>query len=255
MNEPRIVLFDLESLPDLDEAMKKFPQLSNYPGLTLKADINSIICFGYKIVGEKQVHCINAWDFPTWKKDVNDDRALIKAAIEILKDADAIVTHNGKRFDEKFLRTRMLIHKMNPLPKIPHVDTCAIARSNLYLFNNKLDTLGDRIVNERKLENGGWDLWVKVRKREPKAMKLMEDYCKQDVALLSKVFESVKHLAKNIPNYNLFTAGLKPVCPSCGGTRLQSRGKQLTKTRVYNRYQCQDCASWSQSNLSGKNPR
>ena len=239
----------------MDKAMEVFPQLSRYPGLTLKADINSIICFGYKLAGDTETKCINAWDFPEWEENVNNDIPLITAAIEVLKDADAVVTHNGKRFDEKFLRTRMLIHDMVPLPKVHHIDTCSLARSNLMLFNNKLNTLGDKLIRETKLENGGWDLWVRTRKREPDSLKLMTEYCKQDVALLGKVFSKLKHLAKNIPNFNLYTGHMTPVCPSCGGTRLHARGTRGQKTRIYKRYQCQDCYSWASTDINDKNPR
>lgn len=239
----------------MDKAMEVFPQLSRYPGLTLKADINSIICFGYKIVGQPEVKCINAWDFPEWEQSVNNDIPLINAAVEILKDADAVVTHNGKRFDEKFLRTRMLIHDMVPLHKAHHIDTCALARSNLMLFNNKLNTLGDKLIRETKLENGGWDLWVRTRRKEPDSLKLMTDYCIQDVALLGKVFTKLKHLAKNIPNHNLYTPALQVLCPSCGGTRLHSRGLVGNKVKMYKRYQCQDCHSWARTDLGDKNPR
>jgi DNA polymerase elongation subunit (family B) len=133
MSEPRIVLWDLETLPNLKEVMKIFPSLSNYPGLTMKASINSIICFGYKIYGEKKTHCINAWDFPEWNKNVNDDKKLCQEAYSILSAADAIVTHNGRRFDWKFFQTRLLLHGMKPLSNIMHIDTGAASKSNLLM--------------------------------------------------------------------------------------------------------------------------
>lgn len=236
--------------------MEVYPQLSNYPGLTLKADICSVICFGYRIMGEKETKCINAWDFPEWKKDVNNDKPLLEAAYEILKDADAVITHNGRRFDEKFFKTRLMINDMPPLPLgMKHIDTCQLAKRNLYTFNNKLDTLGKLFAKERKLENGGWDLWVRVRKRDAKAMQLMTKYCIQDVVVLSKIFKKLIHLSKGLPNHNLFHVGQKHLCPSCGSTRLIGRGYNLTKTRSYKRLQCKDCHSWCQVDSSDRLPR
>jgi len=129
--KPKIIIFDLETMPNLKEALKVWPQLSQYPGKTLRASITSIICAGWKYHNEKKTHCINAWDFKNWKTNVNDDMEVCKAIREVLEDADAVVTHNGTRFDWKYLQTRLLINGLKPLPKIPHIDTCTIASRNL----------------------------------------------------------------------------------------------------------------------------
>ena len=238
--EPRIILFDLESLPNLPEVMKVFCGLSAYPGLTMKASINTIICFGYQVFGE-ETRCVNAWDFSSWKRDVNDDLEVVKRAREILQDADAIVTHNGRRFDLKFLQTRLLYHGLDPLPKIPHIDTCSIAKSHLLLFNNKMNTLAKFMTSEEKLENGGWELWVKVLNKDKEACKLMEEYCMQDVRTLNAVFKRLRPLISNLPNYNVFNPLDKPVCPQCGSTRLQKNGKAVRGLKIAQRHICTDC--------------
>lgn len=250
LKEPRILIWDIETLPNLKEVMRVFPQLSDYPGLTLKAQFNSIICFGYKFLGDKSVKCINAWDFPEWDKDVNADGPLIDKALEILSKSDAIVTHNGKRFDWKFFQTRLLIQGKNLLHKIPHIDTCAVSKSNLFGLNNRLNTLAKLTDSGQKLENGGWDLWCKVLERETKSMELMTRYCKQDVAVLEKVFLKLRPLISNLPNWNLFTDTGEKVCPSCGSIKIQSYGLRRTKTNLYRRFRCNDCLSVSQSPIS-----
>jgi DNA polymerase elongation subunit (family B) len=254
-SEPRIICFDLETLPNLTEVMKVFAGITDWPGKGMRADINSIICAGWKVFGEDKTHCINAWDFKGWKKNVNDDYEVVKGIYNVLKGADAVVTHNGKRFDWKFLTTRLMHHKLPTLPNIKHIDTCALSKRNLFLTANRLDKVGQFLTGDRKLENGGWDLWVKVLQRDPKAMKLMTDYCKQDVLLLEKVFKALRPFAKDIPNYNIFGRHEKPLCPTCGGTRLQKHGFQVTKTMMYQRYQCQDCASVCRTNVQNNLPR
>lgn len=250
-NEPKIVLWDLETLPNLKEVMKVYPQLSNYPGLTLKASITSVICAGYMTLGaDEKIRCINAWDFKTrWRKNVNDDYAVVKKIAEILSAADLIVTHNGKRFDLKFLQTRLFYHGLPPLPKIPHIDTCAEGKKNLLAFNNRLDTLAGILTDERKTDNGGWDLWVRVLNREPKAMKLMTDYCKQDVNVLHKIFLRLKPILKSLPNENLFAGPFAKVCPCCGSMAISKQGIRTRKTGVFQAYRCRNCYSWSQTKL------
>lgn len=258
MAEPRIVVFDIETLPILSEVLKVWPGLSNYPGLTLKASHNSIICAGWKVVGEKKVNCIDAWDFPAWEKDVNNDKALCKALYDVLMGADAVITQNGKRFDWKFLQTRLMIHGLPPLPKTPHIDTKQEAKKHLMMFNNRLGTLGQHLCGDDKLENGGWNLWVDVHARKKKAMQLMTKYCKQDVVLTEKVFLELRPLISTIPNFNIFCpeyAGGKRVCPMCGSTRLKSQGWRHTKTRSYKRLRCLDCQGFSATNAQGHVPR
>lgn len=252
--DPKVVFFDLEVLADMKEVRKVFFGIGNYPGLTLKASINSIICFGYKIQGEK-TKCINAWDFKNWNKNINDDSAVAREAFEILKDADAVVTHNGKRFDWKFMQTRLMKHGLPPLPNIRHVDTCALAKRHLYLFNNKLDTIGKFLVNDQKIDNGGGELWCRVADKDPSAMELMTRYCIQDVNLLEKVFKKLRPFANQLPNHNLFTVAKSKLCPTCGSTRLKSHGYHINKTTTYHRYRCRDCDAFSMTNVADELPR
>lgn len=241
--EPRVLLFDIETLPDLKSVMKVIPNLGDYPGLTLKASINSVLCFGYKIWGEKETKCINAWDFKSWNKNVNDDYEIIKKIYDIMIEADCFVTHNGKRFDLKFIQTRLLYHKLPPLPKILHIDTCEESKRNLLMFNNRLGTLAKFMTTEDKLENGGWDLWTKVMDRDKKSMKLMSEYCKQDVNVLEKVFKKLLPFVKSMPNHNMYSLKEDDVCPNCGSTRLQKNGTRTLKTRQTQRLTCYDCGT------------
>ncbi len=271
MAGPRIILFDLETVPNLFEALKVWPQLSNYPGITLRASITSIICAGWKVLGSKEVQCINAWDFPEWQNnivvdfqdvkascpfpDVNNDYALCKAISDVIVKADCIVSHNGRRFDWKFLQTRLIYHDLPPLPTIHHVDTCAEAKKHLFIFNNRLQTIARYLTKMEKRDHEGWDLWVKVWLRHAESQIEMTEYCKQDVLVLEAVFNELRPVIKTLPNYNLFNPMRKNACPGCGSTRLQSRGKYISKTRRYKRYRCKDCQSWSRTDANDEVPR
>lgn len=257
MNAPKIVLLDIESLPNLPAALEVWPQLGNYPGLTLKASINSIACVGWKIFGRDQdpVSCVHAWDFPAWETSVNDDRALCVALAEILEGADCIVTHNGKKFDFRFIQTRFLFHGLDPIPPIHHVDTCAEAKKHFYFFNNRLSTIARFLTDEEKMEHEGWDLWVAVHARDKGAMQRMSDYCKQDIVVLEEVFRELRPLVTSLPNYNLFSPLKEKCCPKCGSSRLKSNGKRYTRMSSYRRYICEDCRSWCRTDLKDEVPR
>jgi len=255
-NDPKIVLFDLETLPDPNEAVKVWPQISAFPGRTLRATITSCICAGWKVFGEKKAHVVSAWDFPkAWKKDVNNDYHVVKAIYDELCDADCIVTHNGKRFDERYLQTRLLKHGLPPLPRILHVDTKQVAQRNLFSFSNKLDYLGEQFIGERKLDHEGWELWVKVFRRDEKSQNKMARYCKQDVNLLEKNFRKLRPFMRNIPNHNLFTEGTRGVCHNCGSSRIKSAGMKYTNTNSYQRLRCKDCGTYVRVDKLGRMPR
>ena len=244
---PKIVLFDLETLPDLQKVMEVFPSLSNYPGLTLKASINSIICFGYKVLPaigstkSQKPKVISAWDNAgLWSRDTNDDSWLCEKIIEILGDADCVITHNGKRFDWKFLQTRLVKHKLPPLPKITHIDTCELAKRNLMTFNNRLNTLGSFLSQGQKMGHEGWELWNKVSKRDIKAQNVMAKYCAQDVALLEKVYTKLLPFAPIVAPA-IYTEKDSD-CPKCGHS-LQNNGYRVNKQGKYLRYYCISCSS------------
>jgi len=256
MKRPRIILWDIEILLNLPEFMKKV--METYDRATMKATMSTTICFGYMVLGEKRVRCINAWDFyDRWKRDVNDDYDVVKAAGEILRDADGIVTHYGSKFDLPFLNSRLLYHGLPLVPQIPHIDTCLVARKRLYLHRNRLNTIAQFLSLEEKLDNGGWQLWVDVSKRIKSAQRKMERYCKQDVLVLRDVFLKLRPLVSNIPNYNLFTKdpGNSSLCPSCGSGNTIRDGFALTKTALYQRIRCKECGSVGRVDAKGKKPR
>lgn len=247
--KPKIVTFDLETIWNIDEWAREDRAfaMSNWPGRTMKADINSIICFGYQVHGEKP-KCISVWDFKHYTPDLlNDDYELCAMAYEILKDADAIVTHNGKRFDWKFLKTRMKYHGLPRLDDIIHIDTCAVARKEYSLFSNRLKDLSQFLGVEAKISTGGRQLWTRIYRGDKKAQKEMAVYCIQDVNVTTQCALAMKPEIKNWPNLNLYMGTLNncPV-PSCGSHKWQKHGRIATKTQLKQRFRCMDCGStWS----------
>lgn len=251
MSKPRILLWDLEILRATDIPSHKWFGVSNYPGRTMGADINSIICFGYKWLGEGKADSINAWDFPGWEESVNDDGEVVAAAHALFAEADAIVTHYGKKFDLKFYNARAMFHGFPPLPKMPHIDTQIVASRNLRLFSNKLDEVASFFGLETKLSTTP-QLWDGVRYRDIDSMNKMAEYCAQDVEVLEQVYTKLLPLASGVPNYNLFTGEDLHVCPKCGSINVHKHGTKVTATTKLQRFQCQDCGAVSTAGKTGK---
>jgi len=260
MLKAKILLLDIEIIPDLKEALKVWPKLSSYYGRTMRASVSSVACMGYKWLGAKKAECLNAWDFPEWKKDVNNDKRLCKKLHELISEADAVVTQNGVKFDMKFLQTRFLKWGLKPIGTIHHIDTYLLARRYLYLFSNGLEHMGEFLEGEGKLKHEGWDLWVKTVNKDERSLEKMVKYCKQDVNLLEKVFRRLLPFVKNFPNYNLYRTDKEiendvQLCPNCGSEKLHSKGWRSTKTRIYQRKICGDCGTYARVDDRGNMPR
>ena len=158
----------------------------------------------------------------------------------MLMDADVLVHHNGNKFDIKYVETRMLFHGLPPLPPIPMIDTCQVAKTRFLLNSNKLDYLGAFLgVGRKKPTTPG--LWLRVLQGDKDAVTEMVRYNKQDVALLERVFLKLQPFVPNHINRQMFgTLG----CPRCGSTHAQSRGTHKAISRTYRRFQCMTCAGW-----------
>jgi DNA polymerase elongation subunit (family B)/DNA-directed RNA polymerase subunit RPC12/RpoP len=242
LGKPRIIVFDIETLPNLRQVLKYLPRIDDWPGSSLKATINSVLCIGWKELGKKKVNMIRAWDGPNWKTDKNDDRYVLQEFLKIIKAADGVVTQNGKKFDWKFIQTRLLFHGLETLPTIPHMDTKALAKGNLFTIGNRLNDLAELTASEKKIENGGWELWEKIWLGCERSLSAMEKYCKQDVKTLEQVFLKLRPFVKNMPNHNLWSLeGTR--CPTCGSLSLIKNGMRTTTTQRYQRLLCTDCGS------------
>lgn len=244
MKKPKIVTFDLETIWDINEWANEDRAfgMSAWEGRTMKADINSILCFGYQIHGKK-AKVISVWDYPTrFKKNLNDDYEVCKNAYDILKDADAIVTHNGKRFDFKFLQTRFKRHGLPTLPRIHHIDTCSVARNAYSLFSNRLKDLAKFLGVSPKISTQGKQLWNRIYQGDKSAQKEMTLYCKQDVKTTTECALAMRDVTPNWPNLNLWNKD-SDGCPTCQSQNLQKNGFIITKRHKRQRYRCMDCGS------------
>lgn len=246
MSKPKIVFFDIETLMIPKETLARIPSYGAYPGRGFNGTVSSILCFGYKIRGEKQVQILNVWDYPGFKKDPNNDKGICKDIYNLLKDADGFVTQNGKSFDLKVINTRLAKHGLPALPKsIAHIDTKNVFKANYAAYDNKLNTIAETLGCETKLENGGWQLWMDMYENKESSKRLMAKYCKQDVNVTEQVFNKMLPLIKGLPNYNLFTSSSQRVCPNCGSKKLHIHGTKRTASGLFQRYQCQSCGSVS----------
>lgn len=277
MNKPKILAYDLETLPIPRAVYQRIPSFGAWPGRGFAADIQVIMSVSYKWLHAKGApKVISGWDFKReWAKDRFNDAALVKEFRKVIAEADGVITHNGISFDECFLQTRLSHHRarattkkarneFGALPKIKHVDTKRVAKSKLKLYSNALDAVAEHLncTPKEKPSGNKWDIWTRIAFGEATKADYawMEKYNKQDVGTLIEVFMHLRPHARHIPNYNTFLNLDKPfefVCPSCSSEDITKNGTRphLTTTRLYQRWYCKDCGSHFRTDAKGAKPR
>ena len=207
-----------------------------------------VLGFGWAWEHLKQVHWLGLPDFPgQYKKDHRCDKELMKALRKLLEEADVVVAHNGRSFDVRKIKGRMLINKLPPLPPFAVIDTKIEARKFGFV-SNKLDDLARRLFGERKLKHDGIELWTRCmdRKYDKAAWEQMATYCKKDVVLLKRLYRELLPWMQNHPDWNVYE-GFKGACRNCGSHNVVRCGHryQYTQRRRYQQYTCRGCGAYN----------
>lgn len=241
MADPKILLYDLETSL---EAVTVFSLQHNdfIPPDSVVTE-RHIISVCYKWLGEKTVHSLSLLDDPKrFAKDIHDDAYVVREFHKILSTADAVVGHNSDGFDNRYVRTRALVHGLPMLPPITSIDTYKTAKAVFNFNSNSLNYIGQYLkVGKKKPTTPG--LWLRAFNGDKKAIREMVSYNKQDVLLLEAVFLKLRPYMSNYLNRELFGS---TGCPRCGSHKVQSRGVHRAISRVYQRFQCQNpkCMGW-----------
>jgi len=233
--KPKILLIDIETFPNLITSWGLM-----VPGGYLSPENivreRSIICVSYKWLGEKKVYslCVDAGT-------PFSDFGLVGTLVDILHEADAVVAHNGDRFDLPWIRTRAIYHGYRPTPPIIQIDTKKLAKKRFNFNSNKLEYLANFLGLGAKIKTD-FTLWKECMNGDKKALETMTKYCQHDVELLEKVYLLLAPYVPTTINRRLFVE--RPVCPTCESDLVQCRGFAYLKVRKYQRYWCMDCGHW-----------
>jgi uncharacterized protein YprB with RNaseH-like and TPR domain len=228
--KPKILLWDIEAT-------------------NLDANFGYILCIGYKFLGDKNVKLIKIRDFKEHKKDPTNDKKVIEKFMEILKEADMIVTHYGSKYDYPFLQSRALFWGLPPIPPITHFDTWRVCKDRLKLTSNKLDVISKILPipkknKKKKTEVEGYH-WIKGAVGDIKSLKYIEHHCKMDIEVLEQVYLYLRTIVPNHQNlYKHYSEYTEGCCPSCGSDKVIKSGYLYTLVNKKQRYRCNNCGGW-----------
>ena len=239
----KTLVFDIETAPNLGWVWGKWEQ-----NVIATEQEWYMLSFAAKWLGERKIYSYSLPDFKGYRKDPQNDRALVLRLWKMLDDADVVVAHNGDKFDIRKANARFLVHGFSPPAPYLSIDTLKVARAKFKFDSNRLDDLGEYLNLGRKMSTGGFQLWLKCMQGDLAAWKQMVKYNRQDVRLLEKVYLHLRPWMTNHPNINLVDTK-ENACPTCGSDNIQKRGHSFTRVNKFQRYQCMDCGSWSRGGV------
>lgn len=175
-----------------------------------------------------------------------DKRTFLQSIHELLTEADVVVHYNGKKFDIPTINREFVLEGMLPPANYKQIDLLTVVRKHFKFPHNKLDYVSRALGCGGKLKHAGFEMWVGCMNGDQDAWQQMQEYNIEDVVILERLYRKLLPWINNHPNHGLY-ADVADVCPNCGGVHLQRRGYSYTAAGKYQRYQCNDCGSWSRS--------
>lgn len=238
--KPKIVYLDIENTPSLGYFFDKWKE----GNIVDEVAGWYILSYAYKI-NDGPVKVCALPDYPGYKKNMENDKALMQELWDLLNEADIVVAHNGDRFDIRKINARFIYHGMTPPRPYKTIDTLKVARRYFSFNSNRLNDLGQYLGVGKKLAHTGFALWKGCMSGEMESWNLMKKYNKQDVVLLEEVYMKLRPFMTNHPNLNIYDEN-QDSCPSCR-SEVQRRGFGYTQLGSYQRYKCKNptCGAWS----------
>jgi len=224
--------FDIETSPNVVYSWRVGRRINlDYNNIVKE---RAIICICYKWEDKDEVHSL--------KWDNGCDKKMLKKFVKVADKATEIVGHNSDRFDIKWVRGRLLYHRIPDIVNFTSIDTLKDARSRFLLNSNRLDYIGQYLGVGEKMETGGFQLWVDVMEGDDDALQRMIDYCKQDVLLLEKVYKEIEDYTKVKSHLGVLNGGGKWSCPRCSSNNVKCNKTRTTRTGIIRREMlCHDC--------------
>lgn len=232
----KTLIIDIETSPNLAYVWALWKQTIHLPALI---ESGEVICFAAKWYGEKKTMF--------WSTHEHGKETMLRAAYDLVNEADVVVHFNGKSFDMPWLNSEWIRQGWVPPSPYQEIDLKVIATRTFRFPSNKLDYLAGELLGEKKLKHEGFELWTGCMSGDKNSWKTMEKYNRKDTILTEKLFDRLRPWIRNLPNPALYNEAdpVDHTCPGCGSSELTKEGFAYTKVSVFQRYSCDACGRWS----------
>ena len=153
---------------------------------------------------------------------------------EMLDDADIVVGYNQQKFDIRHINREFVQAGLSPTRPMPQIDMLRVVKQQFLFPHNRLDYVCGILLNETKLETGGFDLWPAFLRGDKKAEAVMRKYNIRDVVLTEKLYLHLRAWVKNHPNVGIFDVRFfdEPkdyTCEACGSHNVELKRPRRTR--------------------------
>jgi len=245
-NDVRVLVIDIENSPNIAHVWGLWQQNVSLAQLQLPQEI---ISFAAKWVGHPEI---------IFKSNFHDGHEeMIRAAYELVNEADIIIGYNSQGFDMKHLHTEFLDAGYAPPTPYKNVDLLVAVKKAFRFPSNKLDYVVQRLGIGAKVAHIGHELWVKCMAGDAKAWAMMKKYNIGDIKVTEKLYFSVLPWIEKHPHMGMYLPldNGESMCPNCGSTSLTPLVKS-TKANVstYQTYRCNECSAPLRSTFRARVP-
>lgn len=241
----RILLLDIETAPMMAYVWGTFKQ---NVGLNQLESHSYMLTWAAKWLGEEGVMGAKLTDYPSYTPGSENDYELVKDLRDLIDQADIIIAHNLRGFDEKVINTRILINGLQAPKPYKTVDTLDIAKRHFRFTSNKLDGIAMQLGLDRKMQTGGFELWRGCMLGRAESWETMMEYNLQDVVVLEEVYLKLRAWDNRHPNVSLYDNHDQIRCTCCGSTNLIQIDKlAYTGVSAFTTYRCEDCGKHARS--------
>lgn len=186
---------------------------NNNVSLNQLLDSGMILCWAAKWLHEPKKHIM-------WVRHDEDD--FLQGLHELLTEADAVLTYNGRRFDLPTINREFVKAGLGPPAPYRHIDLLETVKKAFRLPSNKMDFISQDLGIGKKISHEGFPLWIKCCEGDEKAWNKMRRYNIQDVLLLEKLYRRLGPWVQAHPNAALYKIS--------EGAQLK---KHLSAVRIY----------------------
>lgn len=241
MTGPKLGLIDIETAPLDANVWGLFDQTV---GLNQIRTEWSILSYTLKPLGGPRSSIV----YSDTSGSPRDDSAIAAELWHIMNDYDFLIAQNGKRFDMRKIRARLIMHDFPPHSPVTCIDTMLMARQVAAFTSNKLEWLSTYLSKVKKRNHKdfpGFELWTQCLEDNPKAWRSMRLYNIDDVLSMEEVYLRLRPWVSGHPNLAIYSEESVLACPRCASTDVVQDGFKYTNVSKYKRYRCNSCGGWS----------
>ena len=196
-NLPKILVLDIETRQMLLGGFGLFNQ--NFSLDQIEEDW-SIISFSAKWKGSEDVFYE---DVSTQTED-----SLLSKLHKLLDQADFILAHNGRRFDLKKIRARLIARGFPPHSPVRVIDSLEICKKEFGFSSNKLQYLTNLLCKKNVKSSHekfhGYKLWREFLRGNPEAIQEMREYNIIDVLSLEELYDILAPWSSTLPVFDAY---------------------------------------------------